>query len=137
VIFYRLLCNILCAYEMAARVAAETDKRITVNAFNPGIMMDTNLAGLSGSPLRAIVTPLMSALGALMGRLSNADKSGKALMDLVVNAQFEHSTGKYYDRGVEARSSGPSYDKTAARRLWTESAELVGLKQSESILSVT
>lgn len=35
------LCNILCVYEMVDRLKTETNKRITVNAFNPGLMTDT------------------------------------------------------------------------------------------------
>ena len=132
------LCNILCAYETASRLAVETDKHITVNAFNPAIMADTNLSSISSNPvLRAAVMGFMNLFGAILGRLSNSRKSGKALSALITESQYAHSTGKYYDRGKEVKSSGPSYDKTAAKNLWIESAELVNLKQSESILSIT
>ena len=131
------LCNILCAYEMASRIKTETNKNITVNAFNPGIMTDTNLSSFSNPALLSVVTTLMNLFAKVIGRQSDSKKSGKILADLITGNQYERSTGKYYDRGEEVKSSGPSYDKTAAKSLWIESAELVRLKQSESILSVT
>ncbi|MDR0873597.1 MAG: SDR family NAD(P)-dependent oxidoreductase, partial [Prevotellaceae bacterium] len=39
------LCNIYCAYEMSERLKSESDKQITINAFNPGFMADTGLSG--------------------------------------------------------------------------------------------
>ncbi len=132
------LCNILCTYEMATRLVAETDKHITVNAFNPGLMTDTNFVPISGNPVsKVVMTGLMSLFGGILGRLGSSKKSGKALAALIIDSQYEYSTGKYFDRGKEVKSSGPSYDKTAARNLWTESVELVKLGQDESILSIT
>ena len=132
------LCNILCVHEMADRLAAETEKHITVNAFNPGLMTGTNfMAKPSNAVLRIAMEGLMSLLGRLIGRLGNSKKSGKALASMITEAQYEHITGKYYDRGKETESSKPSYNKTAARNLWIESAELVKLKQGETILSIT
>lgn len=37
------LCNIYCTYEFAKRIQAKTDKHITVNVFNPGMMPGTGL----------------------------------------------------------------------------------------------
>jgi NAD(P)-dependent dehydrogenase (short-subunit alcohol dehydrogenase family) len=36
------LCNVLCAYELSRRLQKQRLK-ITVNAFNPGLMFDTKL----------------------------------------------------------------------------------------------
>ncbi len=103
------LCNILCVHEMASRLAAETDKHITVNAFNPGLMTDTNFMSQPASKVtRAVMRGLMTLFGAALGRLGSATKSGKSLADLVTNPQYEGCTGKYYDRGKDVKSSGPS-----------------------------
>jgi NAD(P)-dependent dehydrogenase (short-subunit alcohol dehydrogenase family) len=130
------LCNILCAYEMAARIASETDKNITVNAFNPGLMTDTNFTSSGNKVTRAILVGIMKVLAAIIGRLGSSKKSGKELAALITDSQYNNSTGKYFDRGKEVKSSAPSYDKTAARNLWIESAELVKLRQDETILSI-
>jgi NAD(P)-dependent dehydrogenase (short-subunit alcohol dehydrogenase family) len=131
------LCNILCTYEMATRLAAESDKHITVNAFNPGFMPDTSLSAALSPVLRIFLPRLISIFAGLLGRGSNVEKSGKALAAMITDRRYEHTTGTYNDRGKVIKSSGPSYDKTAAKNLWVESAELVQLKQGESILSIT
>lgn len=131
------LCNILCAYEMAERIATKTDKQITVNAFNPGLMTDTNFSSTNLNPIvHKIMSSLMTVMAWILRRDSNSKKSGKNLADLITDKKYEHSNGKYYDRGKEVKSSKPSYDKLAARKLWNESAELVNLTQSETILSI-
>ncbi|MBU5672137.1 SDR family NAD(P)-dependent oxidoreductase [Paenibacillus brevis] len=131
------LCNILCTYEMAKRLAVETDKQITVNAFNPGLMTDTNFFSPNVNPIIKIVMgSLMTTIAWILRRGSNSIKSGKALADMITESKYEQTTGKYYDRGKETKSSIPSYDRLAASKLWSESAELVHLSPSETILSI-
>ena len=43
-------------------------------------------------------------------------------------------TGKYNDRGTITKTSEPSYDKKAAKKLWEQSAELLKMDQDEMIL---
>lgn len=131
------LCNILCAYEMAARIAVETDKKITVNAYNPGLMTDTNFFAPNVNPVvKTIMTGVVTTLAILLRKLSNSKKSGKALADLITDVKYERTTGKYIDRGKEVASSKTSYDKLAAKKLWDESAQLVHLNQTETILTI-
>jgi len=127
------LCNILCTYELAARLAAETASNITSNAFNPGFMPDTNLVPSAANP---VVRVAMAGLMKPFGGLGYSQKSGKALAALITDKQYERVTGKYYDRAEEVKSSEPSYDKAAAKKLWDESAELVSLSQSETLFTV-
>lgn len=132
------LCNILCAREMATRLAAETNKSITVNAYNPGLMTDTNfISASSNKATRVVASTLMTLFAAAIGRLGSAEKSGKALASLITEIQYKGCTGKYYDRGKDVKSSDPSYDKEAARKLWVESADMVQLKPEDTILSIT
>lgn len=127
------LCNILCTYEMSNRLKTETDKHITVNAFNPAFMPDTGLTEAMG----AFLPWLINIFAWLIGSSSNVKKSGKALATMITDNRYEQTTGTYNDRGKITKSSKASYDKEAARRLWVESAEMAKLKQEESILSVT
>jgi len=131
------LCNILCAYEMSDRLREETDKQITANAFNPGLMTNTNFNAASfGLVTKFLLSGVMTLMGAMIGRLGNAKSSGKELAAMVTEKQYEGITKKYIDRGKEVKSSVASYDKTAAKKLWAESAELVQLAANETILSI-
>lgn len=132
------LSNIMCAYEMSGRLSSETDTGITVNAFNPGLMTDTNFtAGADGRQAPALVRGLMGAFGSLLGKRGSATGSGRQLADLVIDPAYAKETGLYFDRGELTESSGPSHDKKAAQKLWRQSAELVGLTPTETILSIT
>jgi len=132
------LCNILCAYEMSDRLREETDLKITVNAFNPGLMTNTNFnAASSGFAARLLLGAFMSMFAAMMGRLGNAKSSGRELAAMITDKRYERVTGKYVDRGKEVKSSPASYDGKAAKKLWAESAVLVKLSPEEAILSVT
>ena len=129
------LCNLYCTYEMASRIKSGTDKRITVNAFNPGFMANTGLSGNVkgfGERLAKNIAPLLARL---LGTYSDAKKSGKLLASLMTDAQFEGITGKYFDRRKEYLSSELSYNKSNAENLWIRSIELVGLQQNETIFT--
>lgn len=129
------LCNLYCTYQMAARIKSETDKRITVNAFNPGFMADTGLSGNAkgfGERLAKNIAPLLARL---LGTYSDAKKSGKLLASLITGAQWEGITGKYFDRGMERPSSELSCNRINAENLWQRSIELVALQQNETIFT--
>jgi NAD(P)-dependent dehydrogenase (short-subunit alcohol dehydrogenase family) len=127
------LCNLYCAYEMAARIKNETAKNITVNAFNPGFMAETGLGGNAKSTGERIVKQIAPTLACLLGTRSTAKKSGKLLADLMTGKQYENITGKYFDREKEAASSELSYSKANAVNLWECSIELTQLQQQETI----
>lgn len=133
------LCNILCVYEMADRLKNETNKRITVNAFNPGLMTDTEfLPGTTNKMIYHTVRFSATLLAKAVKQLGSSVTSGKALAALVTDQKFEGVTRQYFDRDKEQpiKTSEPSYHKEAARKLWVESAELVMLKEEESLLSI-
>jgi len=107
-------CNILCTYEMSNRLSAETEKQITINAFNPGFMPDTGLVEALGPVAGMIIPRLISLFASLIGSGSNVEKSGRALADMITDKQYKSITGTYNDRGKIIKSSKASYDKTAA-----------------------
>ncbi|WP_433709081.1 SDR family NAD(P)-dependent oxidoreductase [Paenibacillus illinoisensis] len=130
------LSNILCTREMASRIGNETKKHVTVNAFNPGLMTDTNFMSPNISKiLRPIIAGFATLLSYVINQHGSSTESGKHLAGLVTEQQYEGATGKYYFRGKEEKTSKPAQDKAAAKKLWIESAELVQLKQDETILS--
>lgn len=116
------LCNILCAYELSRRLQKQ-GLSITVNAFNPTLMLDTKL-------IRDYTQAELSALSSAISPsvLENARDSktmGSVLARLILDTALEGITGKYFDGLDEIRSSEESYDQSKAAELWESSLELV------------
>jgi NAD(P)-dependent dehydrogenase (short-subunit alcohol dehydrogenase family) len=130
------LCNLYCTYEMAERIKSETDRRITVNAFNPGFMADTGLSGNARGLAERVAKNMAPLLARLLGTYSDAKKSGRLLASLMTGARWEGVTGKYFDRDRERPSSELSRNKTNAGNLWQRSIELVGLRQNETLFTL-
>jgi hypothetical protein len=61
--------------------------------------------------------------------------SGVALAALVTDPRFATLSGKYFDRGEEAKSSPLSYNQDNARELWQSSMALSGLTAPETIFT--
>jgi NAD(P)-dependent dehydrogenase (short-subunit alcohol dehydrogenase family) len=132
------LCNIYCAYEMDRLISEQTDRHITVNAFNPGAMTDTGFSRPTGNALvRGAVRVIGGIMGALIGKQSTSIESGAALATLITAPSLVTRTGRYIDRGVEAESSPLSHDRGNARELWRASMAMSGLKPSETIFDST
>lgn len=117
------LCNVLTAYELARRLA---DTRITVNAFDPGLMPGTGLArgyrGVQSFAWRY----LMPALVAVPGLNAHTPaRSGAALARLVTDPALAGVTGAYFSNGRRTRSSAESYDAGKAAQLWEGSERLI------------
>ncbi|AVK61245.1 hypothetical protein C5Z25_05460 [Lactobacillus sp. CBA3605] len=87
------LCNILCDYKLLT----ETDKRITVNAFNPSLMANTNFNSANNLIINAITNLGMNAFEAVLGRLGNAKNYDKALRVITLH-KYDGLTAKYIDR---------------------------------------
>jgi NAD(P)-dependent dehydrogenase (short-subunit alcohol dehydrogenase family) len=130
------LCNIYCAYEMARLILEDTNKHITVNAFNPGAMSDTGFAAPTGNALtRGAVHIIGGIMGALIGKQSTATESGTTLASLITSPEFATTTGTYIDRGSAAESSPLSYHHDKARELWHASTTMTSLSRAENIFT--
>jgi len=129
------LCNIYCAYELSEKLKTKTDKKIMVNAFNPGFMADTGLAKPKNTVEKMLknIAPLIAGL---LGTRSSAKVSGKLLAEYMLNAKYEGINGKYFDRNKEAPSSELSYNKANAVNLWKRSIELTQMQQDETIFEI-
>jgi NAD(P)-dependent dehydrogenase (short-subunit alcohol dehydrogenase family) len=131
------LCNIYCAYEMARLLAEQNDRRITVNAFNPGAMSDTGFAAPAGNVLvRGATRVVGGIMGKLIGKQSTSIASGAALARLITDPALA-TTGAYIDRGAQAQSSPLSHDRDNARELWQASMTMTGLRESDTIFPLT
>lgn len=123
---YSKLCNLYFTYELAARLEA-CGSSITANAFNPGLMTETNF-----TPDKARFSPAF--LESVSDRLGSLDASSSALAVLALDARFAGETGEYFDRGTSAAaSSSLSYDRANARELWDASARFAGVDPAEAL----
>ena len=117
-------------------------RRLTVNAFDPGLVPGSGLAREYAAPLRFVwdrVLPgLARVLSPMVAGINPADKAGGALARLVLDPDLERVSGKYFPshtRWREEASSAASYDLERARALWDASVGMVRLTREESPLA--
>ncbi|MDF5718551.1 MAG: SDR family NAD(P)-dependent oxidoreductase [Rhizonema sp. NSF051] len=124
------LCNILACYELSRRLQKQQSK-IAVNAFNPGLMLDTKLArDYSQAELSALSTTISPSI---LEKARDSKTMGAALARLIVDPLLNKVTGKYFDGLDEIQSSDESYDQQKAASLWEESVKLVNLSPEEAM----
>ncbi|HTO53014.1 MAG TPA: SDR family oxidoreductase [Myxococcota bacterium] len=107
------LANILFSNELARRVPAQ---RVTSNSLHPGgvateIARDANLFMRLG----------MRLVGA------SPEKGARTSVQLASDPALATTTGKYFVSGRQKATDPAADDAALARRLWDESAKLVGL----------
>jgi light-dependent protochlorophyllide reductase len=125
------LCNIFCAYELSRRLQKQ-QLNITVNAFNPGLMLDTKLSrDYSQAELAALSTTISRSV---LEKARDSKTMGSTLSKLILDPSLDNVTGKYFDGLEETQSSDESYDEKKAAELWESSAELVKLSPREETL---
>jgi NAD(P)-dependent dehydrogenase (short-subunit alcohol dehydrogenase family) len=130
------LCNIYCAYELAERISKDTNKNITVNAFNPGQMPGTGFSRTFPPFMRFMTKHILPIFALFHSNIKTAEKSGNALSSLIINPEFSKTTGKYFDGTKEIKSSELSYNKENRIDLWRTSVELTKMNETETILSL-
>ncbi|QLC24271.1 SDR family NAD(P)-dependent oxidoreductase [Parasphingopyxis algicola] len=122
------LCNIMTAREFAAR-----HPEFTALSYDPGYVPTTGLARDYPKWLMAIVSRVIPLLMA-RDRTSTVPRSGRYLADLAVDDRYARGQGDYWSvRGpdlVKAEPSDLARDAAAARKLWDDSARLVGLESA-------
>jgi NAD(P)-dependent dehydrogenase (short-subunit alcohol dehydrogenase family) len=111
------LANILFTYELARRLAGTG---VTVNCMHPGAV--ATQFGETGSGLMRGVVRLFRPL------MRSPERGADTIVWMATAPELEGVTGKYFLDRKDIRSSRISYDEQAARRLWIESAGLVGLE---------
>ena len=123
------LCNLYFTYELAKKLG-KIGSNITVNAFNPGLLIDTNF---HDNNTHRFTEEFMKSVSDRVGELS---ESGRALADMVVKPYYGENTGKYNDRGNEKPSSELSYNIENAEKLWESSVNYTKLKKEETTVTI-
>jgi hypothetical protein len=116
---YSKLCNIYFTYELIRRIG---DKKLFINAYNPGYMPETGLGG----PNKKIDPERINFIKkTLTDRVGDLDKSSQALCDLITMEDFKE-TGKFFDRSTKfVKTSELSYNEKNAKELWDLSESYV------------
>jgi retinol dehydrogenase 14 len=117
------LAIVLFTYELARRLQGTG---VTANCVHPGVVRDTALGRGERFPLPirvawALLRPLMKSPE------QGASTSVYAATSPVSTTDLEGVSGKFFSNSRQARTSKASYDQALAERLWTVSAQLVGL----------
>ena len=110
------LANVLFTYELARRLRGTG---VTVNCLHPGVVgtnLGSGVSGAFGFVVRAL-RPLMKS----------PKKGAETSVYLAASPEVEGSSGGYFVKKAEARSSDASHDERLAARLWEVSAELTNL----------
>lgn len=130
------LCNIYCTYELTERIKQQTNKKITVNAFDPGQMPGTGFSRTFPPFMKFISKRILPVLALFRSNMNTADKSGEALASLALSSNLQDITGKYFKGISEKKSSDLSYNVENRNDLWRTSIELTKLNSSETILNL-
>lgn len=121
------LANLMFTYELHRRYG----DRVTANALHPGQVR----TDLGRDFPRALVMGIH-----LMGMAVSPARGARPVVHLALSDEGGRAGGRYFDRFTETRSSAPSYDKTAAARLWELTEQLAGrpfISSQSSISSQT
>lgn len=130
------LCNLYFTYELSRRIKHDTDKKITVNAFDPGMMPGTGLAQSYTPIMKLVWNYVLPALTLFYPNVNTVRQSGSALANLVTDRKLDQTTAKYYEGKKQIKSSDFSYTNENWSSLWEASVEMSKLTQSETILKV-
>ena len=109
---------VLFTYEIAHRLQGAG---VTVNALHPGFVATHIAQGNLPPVARTIAKLVLSSLGV------SPEEGAKTSIYLASSPDVEGVTGKYFVKSIPVRSAPITYDEALQRRLWEESARLVGL----------
>jgi len=132
------LCNVLCVYEFARRLEAQ-NSRVTVSAFDPGLMPGSGLARQYSLPARLLWNSVFHVMPFVTSAASTTGRSGRHLARLAIDPAFDSISGRYFEargknRLLDAPSSDLSYHEEKARELWQTSTILAGMTPEEAVL---
>jgi len=117
------LANVLFAAELARRLDA-AGREVTANSIHPGAIPGSGFSRFLPGPLPG----LFQRLEALPGVTSVADGAAEVLF-VGVSPRTAGVSGRYFTDQQPATPSEAARDRDAARRLWTESAGLLGVEE--------
>ncbi|PNF13961.1 Retinol dehydrogenase 12 [Cryptotermes secundus] len=116
------LANVLFCNELARRLQGTG---VTTYSLHPGIVKTELFRHTSDSYFRG-VRAILNGVGALF--FKTAEEGAQTTIYCAVDEKLADKTGLYYSDCKRKRASAKARDPEAARKLWSLSAELVGLE---------
>lgn len=116
------LANLYLTYELSRRLAGE---RITVNAFDPGLMPETGLDRDWPRQIQRVYHTMAPVLVRVLPGARSVDQSGHDLAWLATAPEVADVTGTYFSGRQRRASSRESHDAGRAAQLWEVSRTLV------------
>jgi len=117
------LANVLFSAALSRRIE-QTDRSITSNAFHPGAIPGSGFARFLPGPLPR----LFAALGRLP-MTTTVEEGAATAVYLAASPQVEGVSGRYFTNCEPETPSKAARDTTTQRRLWAESATLLGIDE--------
>ncbi|MFO7834781.1 MAG: SDR family NAD(P)-dependent oxidoreductase [Halohasta sp.] len=117
------LANILFSNELARRLD-RADRAIISNSFHPGAIPGSGFARFLPGPLPR----LFSALGRLP-MATTVEEGAATAVYLAAAPQADGVSGQYFTDCEPTEPSSAARDRTTQRRLWAESATLLGIDE--------
>jgi NAD(P)-dependent dehydrogenase (short-subunit alcohol dehydrogenase family) len=111
------LANLLFIYELARKLSGTG---VTANALHPGVVRTNFGKGIKGR------WRILLMLGKPF--TISAGKGAETSIYLASSPKVSGTSGKYFVKQKEKRSSKESYNESVAKRLWDESAKLTGVQ---------
>jgi NAD(P)-dependent dehydrogenase (short-subunit alcohol dehydrogenase family) len=118
------LANVLWTYAVERQLALKApERRLAINAFDPGLMPGTGLAREYGAVQRWLWNNVFPKLIPLLRLVYNKNvhtprESGAALARLAVEEDLEGVSGRYFEGREEIKSSIVSYDEAKQDDIW-------------------
>lgn len=130
------LCNVLWTYALSRRVTKLPGRKITVVAFDPGLMPGTGLAREAGPVLRFVWNHVLPALIPILQRVFHpnvhtSQQSGANLAFVATDESVKTKTGVYYEMRKEIPSSIDSYDEAKQEELWAWTVSTLASNEQE------
>jgi len=116
------LANILFTYELARRLEGSG---VTANALHPGFVASN--FGRGDTRFWDVAFTLARPFAI------SAERGAQTSIYLATSPEVEGISGRYFANRRPVRSSGASYDRDAARRLWQVSEQLTGLATGAAV----
>lgn len=116
------LANIHLTHELSRRLA---DRRITVNAFDPGLMPETGLDRDWPRPVQRVYHTMAPLLVRALPGARSVAQSGRDLAWLATAPDVAGITGTYFSARQQRASSPESHDPAREAQLWQVSEDLV------------
>jgi len=114
------LANLLFTYELAKKLQGTS---VTVNALHPGVVR-TAFGAEDPASVQRFLVPFVRPF------MKSSTQGAATSIHLASAPDLQQVTGRYFADSTEKKSAERSYDQETAARLWSVSADLVGLSRA-------